>query len=217
MMQGDAEKSARNAEFACRIEPIPGQILGVIHVVHFVLSPRLNQSKTHPFGANQNTGNDWALRSSGVAIMKSFHSLLLPIAAFSVLIFPAVLPAASLESVDSSGVQIQRQSQNGIAYLSGGVGEDESQAIQQATGYNLHMTFAVGPDNKYIPDVDVVIQKAEGQTVLTLNDAGPLVYVQLPAGKYTVVATRNGEVRRDTADISDGATRNLIFHWNGDS
>jgi hypothetical protein len=149
--------------------------------------------------------------------MKSFHSLLLPIAAFSVLIFPAVLPAASLESVDSSGVQIQRQSQNGIAYLSGGVGEDESQAIQQATGYNLHMTFAVGPDNKYIPDVDVVIQKAEGQTVLTLNDAGPLVYVQLPAGKYTVVATRNGEVRRDTADISDGATRNLIFHWNGDS
>jgi hypothetical protein len=149
--------------------------------------------------------------------MKSFHSLLLPIAAFSVLIFPAVLPAASLESVDSSGVQIQRQSQNGIAYLSGGVGEDESQTIQQATGYNLHMTFAVGPDNKYIPDVDVVIQKAEGQTVLTLNDAGPLVYVQLPAGKYTVVATRNGEVRRDTADISDGATRNLIFHWNGDS
>lgn len=146
--------------------------------------------------------------------MKYLHSLMLPIAAVGVLMFPAVLPAASLDPVDSSGVQIQRQEQNGIAYLSGGVGEDESKAIQQSVGYNLHMTFAVGTQNEYIPDVTVTIEKAQGQTVLTLNDAGPLVYVQLPAGKYTVVATRNGETRRDVAEVGNGAARNLVFHWN---
>jgi hypothetical protein len=149
--------------------------------------------------------------------MKYVHSFMLPIAAVGVLIFPAVVPAASLEPIDSSGVQVQQQEQNGITYLSGGIGMDESMAIQQTSGYNLHMTFAVGPDNKYIPDVDVVIQKAPGQTVLTLNEAGPLVYVQLPAGKYTVIATRNGEERRDIADIGSGAARNLVFHWNSDS
>jgi hypothetical protein len=149
--------------------------------------------------------------------MKNFHSLILPIATVGVFMFPAMLPAASLEPIDSTGVQVQRQEQNGITYLSGGVGEDESKAIQQATGYNLHMTFAVGADNKYIPDVDVVIQKDQGQTVLTLNEAGPLVYVQLPPGKYTVVATRNGVERRETADIGAGAARNLVFHWNSDS
>lgn len=149
--------------------------------------------------------------------MKNFHSLILPIATVGVFTFPAMLPAASLEPIDSTGVQVQRQEQNGITYLSGGVGEDESKAIQQATGYNLHMTFAVGADNKYIPDVDVVIQKDQGQTVLTLNEAGPLVYVQLPPGKYTVVATRNGVERRETADIGAGAARNLVFHWNSDS
>lgn len=149
--------------------------------------------------------------------MKYVHSFMLPIAAVGVLMFPAVVPAASLEPIDSSGVQVQQQEQNGITYLSGGIGVDESKAIQQTTGYNLHMTFAVGPDNKYIPDVDVVIQKAPGQTVLTLSEAGPLVYVHLPAGKYTVIATRNGEERRDTADIGSGAARNLVFHWNGDS
>jgi hypothetical protein len=79
------------------------------------------------------------------------------------------------------------------------------------------MTFSVGAGNEYIPDVSVVIQKAQGQTVLTLNEVGPLVYVKLPAGKYTVVATHKGEVRRDTADIGNGAARNLVFHWNGDS
>jgi hypothetical protein len=149
--------------------------------------------------------------------MKNFHSLILPIATVGVFMFPAMLPAASLEPIDSTGVQVQRQEQNGITYLSGGVGEDESKAIQQATGYNLHMTFAVGADNKYIPDVDVVIQKDQGQTVLTLNEAGPLVYVQLPPGKYTVVATRNGVERRETADIGAGAARNLVFHWNSDN
>ncbi|MGE8068870.1 carboxypeptidase regulatory-like domain-containing protein [Pseudomonas sp. NPDC089569] len=149
--------------------------------------------------------------------MKYIHSLMLPIAAATALMFPAVLPAANLEPVDNSGVQVQQQEQNGIAYLSGGIGQDESKAIQQTTGYNLHMTFSVGTGNEYIPDVTVVIQKAQGQTVLTLNDAGPLVYVKLPAGKYTVVATRNGEVRRDVADIGSGAARSLVFHWNSAS
>ncbi|MHC8374955.1 carboxypeptidase regulatory-like domain-containing protein [Pseudomonas sp. MDT1-16] len=148
--------------------------------------------------------------------MKYLHSLLLPIATVGVLMFPVMLSAASLEPIDNSGVQVQRQEQNGITYLSGGIGEDESKAIQQTTGYNLHMTFSIGPENKYVPDVDVVIQKAPGQTVLTLSQAGPLVYVQLPPGKYSVVATRNGEAKHDTTDVGSGTARNLVFHWNVD-
>jgi hypothetical protein len=149
--------------------------------------------------------------------MKYIHSLMLPIVAIGVLMFPAISPAASLEPIDSSGVQVQRQEQNGIAYLSGGVGEDESKAIQQTTGYNLHMTFSTGPKDEYVPDVNLVIQKNPGQPVLTLSQAGPLVYVQLPPGKYTVVATRNGEERRDTADVGSGAARNLVFHWGAEN
>lgn len=146
--------------------------------------------------------------------MKNLHSLMLPLATVGVLMFPTLLPATSLDPVDSTGVQVQRQEQNGVAYLSGGIGEYESKAIQQATGYNLHMTFSVGAQNEYIPDVNLVIQKAPGQTVLALNQAGPLVYAQLPPGKYTVVATRNGVERRDTTDVGSGTARNLVFHWN---
>jgi hypothetical protein len=147
--------------------------------------------------------------------MKYVQSLFLPFVAVGVLMFPVVLQAASLEPIDNSAVQIQRQEQNGIAYLSGGIGEDEAKAIQQASGYNLHMTFSVGVENKYVPDVDVVIHNAQGQSVLTLTQAGPLVYVQLPPGKYAVVATRAGEERRDTADVGTAAARNLVFHWSG--
>ncbi|WP_434559218.1 carboxypeptidase regulatory-like domain-containing protein [Pseudomonas sp. Z4-20] len=130
------------------------------------------------------------------------------------LLIPSMLNATNLAPVDNTGVQVQPTQQNGVTYLSGGIGEDEARAIGQAQGYNLHMTFAIGPENKYVPDVDVTVQKTSGQTLLTLSDAGPLVYVQLPPGKYTVVAIRNGEERRDTADVGSGAARKLVFHWN---
>lgn len=146
--------------------------------------------------------------------MKRILSFVLPVAAAAVLLFPIMAQAASLEPIDSSAVQVQQQEQNGVRYLAGGIGEDESQAIQQSAGYNLHMTFAVGTQNEYTADVDVAIQKTPGETVLTLNQTGPLVYVQLPPGKYTVVATRKGETRRDVAQVGGGAARNLVFHWS---
>ncbi|WP_030141492.1 hypothetical protein [Pseudomonas fluorescens] len=146
--------------------------------------------------------------------MKPIQYLVLPFIAISILLFPLALDATNLTPIDNTGVQVQPMQQNGITYLSGGIGEDEARAIGQAQGYNLHMTFAIGPENKYVPDVDVTVQSASGQTLLTLSDAGPLVYVQLPPGKYSVVATRNGEERRDTAEVGSGAARNLVFHWN---
>ncbi|CAI8917642.1 Carboxypeptidase regulatory-like domain-containing protein [Pseudomonas sp. IT-347P] len=146
--------------------------------------------------------------------MKRVLSFMLPIAAVAALLFPVMLQAASLEPVDSAAVQVQQQQQNGVTYVAGGIGEDEAKAIQQSTGYNLHMTFAVGEQDEYTADVDVTIQQSSGQTLLTLNHTGPLVYVQLPPGKYTVVATRNGETRRDVTDVGSGTPRNLVFHWN---
>ncbi|MCU0118307.1 carboxypeptidase regulatory-like domain-containing protein [Pseudomonas sp. B2M1-30] len=148
--------------------------------------------------------------------MKRVLSIVLPVAAIAVLMFPLMAQATSLEPIDSAGVQVQQEQQNGIRYLSGGIGLDESRSIQQTAGYNLHMTFAIGVDNKYTSDVDVAISKAQGQNVLSLNQAGPLVYVQLPPGKYAVTATRNGVTRHDVADIGGGAARNLVFHWDGD-
>ena len=145
--------------------------------------------------------------------MKRLYAVLLPVVAGFLMSAP-MLQAASLEPVDQSGVHIQRQEQNGITYLSGGVGEDEAKAIRQATGYNLQMTFSIGAAGKFVPDVEVVIHNAQGQAVLTLTEAGPLVYVQLPPGKYTVVATRHGETRRDTAQVGSGA-RPLVFNFRG--
>lgn len=153
--------------------------------------------------------------------MKSLNFLVFSGAvAFMLSGLPAtVLQAATAtnEPIDMSGVQLEPKQQNGITYLSGGIGLDESRAILQAKGYNLHMTFSVGPANEYIPDVDVAIQNAQGRSVLTLSQVGPIVYVQLPPGKYLVVTTRGGQEKRSDAEIKGGAVRDLQFHWSSET
>ncbi|AZD05811.1 hypothetical protein C4K26_0378 [Pseudomonas chlororaphis] len=120
----------------------------------------------------------------------------------------------SNEPIDPAGVHLEPQQQNGIAYLSGGIGLDESRALLQTKGYNLHMTFSIGPENKYVPDVDLVIQNLQGNQILALNQVGPIVFVQLPAGKYQVAATRGGQTQRSTVDMKMAGIRDLNLHWN---
>ncbi|MCX7077767.1 MAG: carboxypeptidase regulatory-like domain-containing protein [Pseudomonas sp.] len=150
--------------------------------------------------------------------MKSFHLLAFSGAVVAMLSgLPAtVVQAATVtnEPIDPSAVQLEPQQQNGVTYLSGGIGLDESRAILQTKGYNLHMTFSVGSGNQYIPDVDVAIQNTQGSSVLTLSKVGPIVYVQLPPGKYLVVTARSGQEKRSDVEVKSGAVRDLQFHWS---
>ncbi|UMZ12482.1 carboxypeptidase regulatory-like domain-containing protein [Pseudomonas sp. MPFS] len=149
------------------------------------------------------------MKCSSIGVMSALAVLLLALAS------PSALGAvASSEPIDPAGVQLVPQQQNGIAYLSGGIGLDESRAIQQVRGYNLHLTFSVGPQNQYTSDVDVAIENAQGHSLLNLAGVGPIVYVQLPPGKFQVVTTRKGLERRSTIDVAASARRDLNVHWD---
>lgn len=135
-------------------------------------------------------------------------------AVLAILVGLSPLVSQAAEPVDMSAVQIQPQQQNGISYVSGGIGLDESTAMKQMQGdYNLRMTFATGPQDEYLPGVDVAIQKANGQSVLNLDDVGPYLYVKLPADQYTVVSSANGEEKRQTVAVNNSGTKSVVFHW----
>ncbi|MGV8863825.1 MAG: carboxypeptidase regulatory-like domain-containing protein [Pseudomonas sp.] len=127
---------------------------------------------------------------------------------------PVVLQAANEAPVDMSVVQLVPQEQNGITYLSGGVGQDESQAIQQVKGYNLHITFSIGPENKYLSGVDVVIQTEKGRSLLSVSQVGPILYVKLPADKYLIIASQNGHEKRGTVVLEGTSTGTVNLHWS---
>lgn len=122
-------------------------------------------------------------------------------------------PLSDEDAIDMSAVQLQPQQQNGISYLQGGIGIDESEAIQQARGYNLHIRLSSGTDNKYESGVQVSIESVGGQPLLTLQDVGPMLYAKLPNGHYQVVANLNGEQQRQQVVI-DGTTPVVLnLHW----
>jgi hypothetical protein len=127
---------------------------------------------------------------------------------------PMVLQAANEVPIDMSVVQLEPKEQNGITYLSGGVGQDESQAIQQVRGYNLHITLSSGPDNKYLSGVDVVIQTAKGRSIVSLSQVGPIVYVKLPADNYVIIASQNGHEKRSTVVLEGSSTGTVNLHWS---
>ncbi len=61
----------------------------------------------------------------------------------------------------------EAQNQNGITYLSGGIGLDESTAMKAAArDYTLMLTCSVQPTGKYLSDVKVNIADNSGSPVL---------------------------------------------------
>ncbi|KIH82820.1 putative exported protein [Pseudomonas batumici] len=98
--------------------------------------------------------------------------------------------------------------------MAGGIGQDESKALLQTQGYNLHLVFSTGSGNKYLSDVDVLIQSEKGDALLSLNQVGPILYVQLPANKYRVVAKANGHEERRTVALNGKSIDTVNIHWS---
>ena len=60
----------------------------------------------------------------------------------------------------------------------------------------------------------MLIQNPQGHQLLSLSGVGPIVFVQLPAGRYQVITTRKGLEQRSMVDMKVAAMRDLNIHWN---
>lgn len=86
----------------------------------------------------------------------------------------------------------QPMSQNDVVFITGGISdEDRVSLLKQKSAYNLHIT-STDSKGAFKGNAHITIQNGtDGQVIST--DAGPLFYAKLPQGKYTVVATSNGQ------------------------
>jgi hypothetical protein len=107
---------------------------------------------------------------------------------------------------------------NPTAFLNGGIGEDEADAMRsKAHEFPLRLIFADGPRNEFTANIPVVISDARGNSVLALPDAGPMLYVMLPEGIYTVTAQADGITKTQHLALKAGQGQNVVFHWNTDA
>jgi len=108
----------------------------------------------------------------------------------------------------------QAKTENGITYMSGGVGKPEANAMrEEARHYPLSMVFSAAKDNEFLAAVQVTIKHQSGKEMLRAVSDGPIMLVKLPAGKYTVAAEAHGKTLRRTVQVPARGDRQLSFHW----
>ncbi|WP_063778401.1 hypothetical protein [Cupriavidus basilensis] len=113
---------------------------------------------------------------------------------------PMMGRSADTDQPAAGGLPPQKRA-SGVAYLSGGIGEDEAAAFRAAApAYSLRLTFT-GKRGEFLADVDTRIYKPDGKQIFRAISDGPFMYIKLPAGKYRVVATANGIERKTEVTI----------------
>lgn len=123
----------------------------------------------------------------------------------------ALALAAASNAQRHSAMQQSAAAAAGIQYFSGGVGLDQRDQMRGlAVSHNLLIKFAEADGDYVIPE-SVAIRKGNAE-MLRVSDAGPLLYLNLPNGTYTLAATYNGMVRTKVVQVA-GRSPDLVLTW----
>ena len=103
-----------------------------------------------------------------------------------------------------------------VEYLSGGIGADESAAIQTASKqWPLTLEFAIKDRQRadFAADVKVRIRDARGNEVLQATSEGPFLLARLAPGSYAVEATLAGQAQHRQVNVKAGQSSRQMFLW----
>ena len=107
----------------------------------------------------------------------------------------------------------QAQQDGNVTYVTGGIGDEERNALRAVQhDYNLHIVNAVGASGAYPGDTHIIIYDKHHQEVVN-TDTDPLFYAQLPAGRYTVEESSEGEDKQQSVVIAANKPENITFRW----
>jgi len=133
---------------------------------------------------------------------------------------PAVVVSGLALALSSPGVLASAESavhtQGNVTYVVGGLAKADANAIEHAAPfYSLQLEFLrkAEPKDEYLSHVKVRIKDAQGKMVLDVTTDGPFLLARLPAGKYTVSAARDGEVKSRIVRVIPHRHQRAVFRW----
>jgi hypothetical protein len=113
------------------------------------------------------------------------------------------IPAMPLEVINNGTV----------TYVTGGVSSEEADMLKvRASEFSLHVLLS-GTGGEFVGDAHFRVLDSNGAEMMRISGAGPYVYVQLPAGKYTLESFLNGTEKKSTVSVTGkGATKaHIVF------
>ncbi|MFM0645666.1 carboxypeptidase-like regulatory domain-containing protein [Paraburkholderia bryophila] len=113
----------------------------------------------------------------------------------------------------NGGGMPQIQHKGDVAFVSGGVGQDESKALQHAQSqWPLSLRFT-GPGSDFLADVHVRVVDAHDGEVLSTTSRGPYMLVKLRPGRYTVHAQYKDRDQSKAVTIPAKGSAKADFYW----
>lgn len=103
----------------------------------------------------------------------------------------------------------------GFPYVSGGVGDAESVAMESAYGgYSFKLVnVRSGAQGAYVSNVDITVTNEAGETVLETTTNGPWLMADMPAGTYDIEASFDGNTKTKSITLNENADQRLVIDW----
>jgi len=99
-------------------------------------------------------------------------------------------------------VMLPTLNQNGVRYLTGGFGVAERAWLaKHGAAYPLRIEFSRGLRGEFVSDVKLTLRDAQGQVVFEATSEGPLMYIDLPLGRYSGEAVYAGQSRHFSVSV----------------
>ena len=108
------------------------------------------------------------------------------------------------------------QYSQGISYVSGGVGEEESQAIlSEAKRWPLLLELSQLENGRgvWIFGAKIKILNSQNQVIFDAQADGPYILINLNAGQYQVEASYQGVVLKRSINIQGSTPQKLAIFW----
>lgn len=108
------------------------------------------------------------------------------------------------------------QHSNGISYITGGVGEEESSAIvAESKQWPLFLELSQLENGRgvWIFGANISITNAKQQVVFSAQADGPYMLINLDAGDYSIDASYQGVVQKRSISVKANAPQKVSIFW----
>ena len=135
---------------------------------------------------------------------------------YKLIILLGLILSNQLASADSAlrDLPKTRSTPTGIAYMTGGIGEEEVAVMKpQAKKFTLNLLFSEGMVGRWVADINVNIYDEASNLVFRIVGAKNVLYVNMPAGTYTILANNNGQKLRHKVTLEDNVNQKVVLNW----
>lgn len=107
-----------------------------------------------------------------------------------------------------------RNSAQGYSYVTAGIGEEEAAQMKQiAKKFSLNLLLSEGIVGRWVTDANVNIYDEASNLMFRIAAAKPVIYVNLPAGTYTILASNNGNKIRQKVTLEANINKKIVINW----